>query len=570
MEIDARGARRAMTRGEGGWWRAGLDGGAGAVDYAFVIDGGEPRPDPRSPWQPAGVGGHSRTVDHRAFRWTDEAWRPPPLEDAVVYEMHTGTFSPEGTFDGAIARLDHLVSLGVTHLELMPVADFPGERGWGYDGVALFAPKQAYGGPEGLKRLVDACHQRGLAVILDVVYNHLGPSGNFLGEFGPYFTDRYGTPWGQAVNLDGAGSDEVRRFLCDNALLWLRDYHCDGLRLDAVHALLDQSAVHFLEQLADEVGRLSRETGRRRVLIAESDLNDPRVVRPVEEGGYGLDAQWSDDYHHALHAVVTGESNGYYAGFGTLAQVAKALTSGFVFDGGYSPSRGRRHGRPLGDLPGHRLLAYVQTHDQVGNRARGERWSHLAPEPAVYAAAALTLASPYVPMLFQGEEWAASTPFQYFTDHDRELGRKVTEGRQREFADFGWDPATVPDPQDPATFERSRLRWEERERDPHRGILDWHRRLIRLRRALPGLRDGDRGRLRVAFDEHRRWLRMDRAPLAVACNFGRERAEIPLGEGTARALLMASGECEVGGGVVRLAPGAAVLGAPEAAAALRG
>ena len=340
-------------------------------------------------------------------------------------------------------------------------------------------------------------------------------------------------------------------------------------RLDAVHALFDQSAVHFLEQLAGEAGRLSRETGRPRALIAESDLNDPRIVRPVALGGYGLDAQWSDDYHHALHAAVTGESNGYYAGFGSLAQVAKALTGGFVFDGTFSPARGRRHGRPLGDLPGHRRLAYVQTHDQVGNRAKGERWSHLAPEPAVYAAAALTLASPFVPMLFQGEEWAAATPFQYFTDHDEGLGRLVTEGRQREFADFGWDPRTVPDPQDPETFERSRLRWDERDRDPHRAVLGWHRRLIRLRRALPALRDGDRGRVRVAFDEDRRWLRLDRAPIAVACNLGRERVDVPLGEAAPRTVLMAAGDHRMAGDALRMDPGAVVLGGEEAVAALR-
>ena len=557
VEVETRGERHPMTRDGGGWWRVHIASPGGALDYAFVLDGGDPRPDPRSPWQPSGVDGPSRTVDHGAFRWTDKGFSAPPLASAVVYEMHVGTFSPEGTFDGAIARLDALVDLGVTHVEVMPVADFPGARGWGYDGVALFAPRHVYGGPDGLKRLVDACHGKGLAAMLDVVYNHLGPAGNYLGQFGPYFNDKYGTPWGQAVNLDTAGADEVRRFLCDNALAWLRDYHFDGLRLDAVHALFDQCAVHVLEQIGDEVRALAGEVGRPLVVVAESDLNDPRVVRPAAAGGYGLDAQWSDDYHHAVHAAVTGERKGYYAGYGPLALVARALTNGFVFEGQYSPSRGRRHGRPLGDVPGHRLLAYVQNHDQVGNRAKGERWSHLVPEPAVYAAAALTLAAPFVPMLFQGEEWGASAPFQYFTDHAPELGRLVTEGRRKEFADFGWDD--VPDPQDEATFERSRLCWEERERDPHRAILEWHRRLIALRRGTPALGDGDRGRVRVAFDEQDRWLRMDRGPVTVACNFGSKSTRVPLGESRVGEVALASCASRVTEGVLEMAPGAVVL-----------
>jgi maltooligosyltrehalose trehalohydrolase len=558
VELDALGTRHQMTRDGCGVWRAIVDAPPG-TDYAFRVDGGDPRPDPRSPWQPAGVHGRSRTVDHDAFRWTDDAWEPPPLESGVIYEMHTGTFTPEGTFDAAIARIDHLLDLGITHLEVMPVAEFDGSRGWGYDGVDLFAPKHSYGGPAGLKRLVDACHARGLAVILDVVYNHLGPAGNYLEEFAPYFTDRYSTPWGKAVNLDDKGSDEVRRFICDNALAWLRDYHFDGLRLDAVHALLDHSAIHVLEQLSFEVSKLGDDLGRRLVIIAESDLNDPRIVREPFEGGYGMDAQWSDDFHHALHAAVTRESNGYYKGFGSLELVAKALVDGYVFDGQYSPSRGRRHGRPLGDdVPGHRLLAYIQTHDQVGNRAKGERWSHLAPEGAVYAAAALTLTSPFLPMLFQGEEWATSAPFQYFTDHGPELGKLVTEGRQREFADFGWEPGDVPDPQDAATFERSKLPWDERARAPHRDLLEWYRSLIRLRRSTPALADGDRGAVRVAHDEGARWLRMDRGPVTVACNFGEREVSLPL-EGSARAVVLASGEHRIEGARVALAPGAVIL-----------
>jgi maltooligosyltrehalose trehalohydrolase len=560
MEIDALGTRHPMARDAGGWWHARVPAAGTGTDYAFRIDGGDPRPDPRSPWQPRGVAGPSRTVDHGAFAWSDEGWSAPPLETAVVYEIHVGTFTAAGTFDGAIERLGHLAALGVTHVELMPVAEFGGERGWGYDGVDLFAPKHSYGGPEGLKRLVDACHRHGLAVLLDVVYNHLGPVGNFLAEYGPYFTDRYSTPWGKALNLDAAGSDDVRRLVCDNAIGWLRDYHLDGLRLDAVHALLDQSARHILEQLADEVRSLAEGLGRRLVVIAESDLNDPRVVRPVAEGGYGVDAQWSDDYHHALHAAVTGETNGYYAGFGALGQLAKALASGFVFDGQYAPARGRTHGRPLGGVPRHRLLAYVQNHDQVGNRAKGERWSHLVPEGAVYAASALTLTSPFVPLLFQGEEWAASAPFQYFTDHPPDVGQAVTEGRRREFAEFGWDAAEVPDPQDPATFTRSRLAWDERGRDPHRAVLEWHRRLIALRRGTPDLGQGDRSPVVVDHDEGGRWLRMDRGAITVACNFGARPIAVPVPEGRPRHVLLASGAHALSRGSVELAPGAVVLG----------
>ena len=456
-----------MTARADGWWTAEAVSAAPGTDYAFRLDGGPPLPDPRSVWQPQGVHGPSRVLDHGAFPWTDGRWQQGPLPSAVLYELHVGTFTPEGTFEAAIARLDHLVDLGITHVELMPVAEFPGSRGWGYDGVDLYAPHHAYGGPEGLKRLVNACHAKGFAVLLDVVYNHLGPAGNYLERFGPYFTARHQTPWGPAVNLDGPGSDEVRRFFCDNALMWLRDYHLDGLRLDAVHALVDTSAVSFLEQLAAEVHALEAHLGRHLVLIAESDLNDPRVVRPPELGGYGLGAQWSDDFHHALHTVLTGERDGYYADFGSLADLAKALTGTFVYDGRYSHFRGRRHGRPTAGLTGDHFLGYLQNHDQIGNRAQGERSSHLPNSGRLKIAAALVLTSPFIPLLFQGEEWGASTPFQYFTDHDDpELGRAVREGRRVEFAGFGWAPEAIPDPQDPATFARSKLDWQERARSP--------------------------------------------------------------------------------------------------------
>ena len=529
-----------MVPTEGGWWSVEVPGVGGGTDYAFALDGGTPLPDPCSPWQPHGVHGPSRFVDHGAFSWTDKEWQPPPLASAVIYELHVGTFTAAGTFEAVVPRLDHLRSLGVTHLELMPVAEFPGTRGWGYDGVDLWAPHHGYGGPEGLKRLVDACHARRLAVLLDVVYNHLGPVGNYLGRFGPYFTDRYRTPWGDAVNFDGPGSDEVRRFVCDNARMWLRDYHLDGLRIDAVHAMFDSSAVHVLEQLAQEVDALEADLGRHLALIAESDLNDPRLVSPREAGGYGLAAQWADDVHHALHAFLTGERDGYYADFGTLADLAKALERAFVYDGRYSTFRRRRHGTAPVGLSADRFVVCLQNHDQIGNRARGERIGHLVGVDRLKMGTALILAAPFVPLLFQGQEWAASAPFPYFTDHeDPDLGRAVGEGRRREFAAFGWRVEDIPDPQAPETFAGAKLDWTELEREPHAGVLEWHRQLIRLRRELPGLRDGRLERTRVRFDEAARWLVMERGPITVACNLGDRLTRVPL-EGDARRVRLAS------------------------------
>lgn len=529
MEAALGAARFAMRRGEGGWWSAEVAQAGEGCDYGFVIDGEGPLPDPRSPWQPRGVHGLSRLVDHGRFSWSDARFVAPPLYRAIVYELHVGTFTPEGTFEAAAARLDHLRALGVTHVELMPVAEFAGERGWGYDGVDLYAPHHAYGGPEGLKRLVDACHAKGLAVLLDVVCNHLGPSGNYLGRFGPYFTSRYSTPWGEAVNFDGPDSDEVRRFFCDNALTWLRDYHFDGLRIDAVHAIVDTSAVHILEELAREVAALEAKLRRRLVLVAESDLNDPRIVRAPELGGFGLDALWSDDFHHALHAVLTGERAGYYADFGRLADLAAALQKVYVYDGQYSAFRRRRHGRPVERLSGHRFLGYLQNHDQVGNRARGERAGRLMSLGRLKIGAAVVVTAPFVPLIFQGEEWAASTPFQYFTDHrEPELARAVSEGRRREFAALGCKPEEIPDPQAEETFRRSKLDWSEADRGEHALMLEWWRRLVRLRAETPALSDGCLDDVRVEFDEERRWLRMDRGPVSVACNLRAEPQRIPL------------------------------------------
>ncbi|WP_018950687.1 malto-oligosyltrehalose trehalohydrolase [Thioalkalivibrio sp. AKL12] len=521
VELECGGSRMPMDRRADGWWSLQTSRVVHGSDYAFRVDGNGPFPDPRSAWQPQGVHGPSRWLEHSRFVWNDAGWQAPPLAAAVIQEIHVGTFTPEGSFDGVIDRLDHLVDLGITHLELMPVAAFPGERGWGYDGVDLYAPHHAYGGPDGLKRLVDACHRRGIAVLLDVVYNHLGPDGNYLAQFGPYFTDHYQTPWGDAVNLDGPDSDSVRRFFIYNALMWLRDYHLDGLRIDAVHAIVDTSATHFLEQLAAEVQRLGRALGRHLVVIAENDRNDPRVARPVEAGGYGLDAQWNEDFHHALHALLTRESDGYYADFGRLADVARALTRGLVYDGRYSHYRRRTHGRPASDLPGRRFIGCLQNHDQVGNRALGDRISEGVSPGLLKIGAALVMTSPFVPMLFQGEEWAAATPFLYFTDHtDTDLGRAVTEGRQREFAAFrrDTDAGSIPDPQSIETFEQSRLDWDELEREPHADILQWYRALIALRHAHSAFGDDRLEAIEAHFDEAARWLIVHRSGLRVVCN----------------------------------------------------
>jgi maltooligosyltrehalose trehalohydrolase len=523
------GERRVpMSRAERGWWAATVAGAGPGSDYSFSLDGGPPRPDPRSAWQPRGIHGPSRVVDQAAFGWSDAGWRGMPLLGSVLYECHVGTFSAEGTFDGAIGHLGHLAGLGVDAVELMPVAEFSGARGWGYDGVDLFAPHHAYGGPDALKRLVDAAHDHGIGVVMDVVYNHLGPAGNYLPEFGPYFSARHRTNWGDAVNFDGPGSDEVRRFVIDNALMWLRDYHCDGLRLDAVHAIADQSATHILEELAAEVEALAAALGRPLFLIAESDLNDPRFVRGRDAGGYGLHAAWADEWHHALHATLTGEVSGYYEDFGPLPLLAKALRQAWVYDGTYSPYRRRVHGRPPAGLSGGQFVVATQNHDQVGNRAAGERSSALMSDGRLRVAAALLLTSPFVPLLFQGEEWGATTPFQYFTGHnDAGLGQAVSEGRRAEFSVFGWDPDAVPDPQDPATFERSRLDWTEPGSGRHAGLLAWYRRLIALRRQVPALTDPRLDRVQTECDPQARWLTVRRGPVVVAANLGEGERALP-------------------------------------------
>ena len=560
LEICVNNVRHPMTPETNGWWKAEVPSAPPGSDCGFILDGEGPFPDPRSPWQPGGVDGLSRTVDHGQFPWTDANWAAPPLSRAVIYELHIGTFTPQGTFEAAIEKLDHLSNLGVTHVELMPVNEFPGARGWGYDGVDLFAPHHVYGGPEGLKRLVDACHARQLAVLLDVVYNHLGPVGNYLGKFAPYFTRRYSTPWGEAVNFDGAESGEVRRFFCDNALMWLRDYHFDGLRLDAVHGIIDTSATPFLEQLAIETKQLSDQLSRPLVLIAESDLNDPRLLWKRERGGFGLDAQWNDDFHHALHAILTGERSGYYADFGSLADLAKALRNAYVYDGRYSVHRQRPHGRPPEGLDGSRFLAYMQNHDQVGNRAGGDRSSRLMSPGRLKIAAAIVLTSPFIPLLFQGEEWGASTRFLYFTDHrDAAAAQAVREGRKREFASFGWKPEEIPDPQARETYEHSKLDWSEPSRPAHAELLEWHRCLIKLRQTEPSLSDAPMEGVRTRFDELARWIVVERGSILVVCNLAAAPQAIHLPAGRARVLMASAPPASLNTTEVALPPDSAAV-----------
>ncbi|MCF3136006.1 malto-oligosyltrehalose trehalohydrolase [Streptomyces olivochromogenes] len=541
VTLHCEGATRALERdGERvGWW----SGEAEAEDgtrYGFALDDGPVLPDPRSRRQPDGPDGLSAVVDHGRYAWRAE-WTGRGLPGAVVYELHVGTYTREGTLDAAAGRLEHLVELGVTHVELMPLCPFPGQHGWGYEGVSLWAVHEPYGGPAALRRFVDQAHELGLGVVLDVVHNHLGPSGNHLPTFGPYFTETHHTPWGAAVNLDAPGSDGVRAYLVDSALAWLRDYRIDGLRLDAVHALRDTRACHFLEELSTAVDDLAEELARPLFLIAESDLNDPRIITPRAEHGTGLHGQWNDDFHHSLHTALTGESQGYYADFARapLAALAKTLTGGFFHDGTYSSFRGRRHGRPLDrtQVAAHRLLGYSQTHDQIGNRAQGDRLSRSLSPGLLACAATLVLTAPFTPMLFMGEEWAAGTPWQFFTDHtDPELAEAVRRGRRREFAEHGWAEEDVPDPQDPATRERSCLDWSEPEHEPHARVLAWYRRLIALRGEQPDLTDPDLADTRVAYDEEARWLAFRRGDVRVAVNLGKDPAAIPLGTRTAEVL----------------------------------
>ncbi|HEX3929676.1 MAG TPA: malto-oligosyltrehalose trehalohydrolase [Nocardioides sp.] len=562
MRLSVGDAIVAMRREEGDWWVPDgdvPDPAERGVDYGYLIDDADsPRPDPRSRRQPAGVHQRSQTYDPAAFGWTDEAWTGRQLPGSVVYELHVGTFTPDGTLDAAIGRLGHLRSIGVDLIEVMPVNAFNGTHNWGYDGVGWFAVHEAYGGPAAYQRFVDACHGAGLGVVQDVVYNHLGPSGNYLPLFGPYLKEGRNT-WGDLVNLDDEGCAEVRRFILDNVRMWFADYHVDALRLDAVHALSDASPLHIQEEMAMETAALSAHLGRPLTLIAESDLNDTRMVTPREGGGYGLDAQWSDDFHHALHVALTGETSGYYADFASLSALAKVCERGFFHDGTWSSFRRRDHGVPVDTarMPTWRLVVCSQNHDQIGNRARGDRLTEHLDDDQLASAAMLTLCAPFTPMLFMGEEWAASTPFQFFTSHpEPELGRATAQGRLEEFERMGWDAAEVPDPQDPATFERSKLDWSELGRGRHALLLGSYQRLAELRRTVPALADPSFVGLVATADEQTRVFQLARGGLLIAVNFGTETSTAPA---TGEILFTTPTRATLAAGVLTLPPHAGVL-----------
>jgi maltooligosyltrehalose trehalohydrolase len=518
---------------------------AAGDDYVFVLDGRE-LPDPASRHQPEGLRGPSRVLDPGAFAWTDAGWAgPAEPQDAVLYELHVGTFTREGTFDAAIEHLPQLAALGVTHIELMPVAEFPGARGWGYDGVYISAAQSSYGGPLGLQRLVDAAHANRLGVVLDVVYNHVGASGNAaLEAYGPYFTEKYSTFWGKAMNYDDADSDPVREWVLQSAEGWIRDFHLDGLRLDAIHAIFDSSATHVLEEIAERV----HARDHRALVISESGLNDPKVMRPASAGGYGHDAAWADDFHHALRVLLTGDDAGYYEEFGRVEQLAKSFRRPFVHDGDYSTFRRRRFGAPAGDRPVQQFVVFDQNHDQVGNRAFGDR----LPDDARPLAAFCTLLSPFVPMLFMGEEYGERAPFQFFTDHiDEKIAVATREGRRREFSAFAdFSAEEVPDPQDPATFERSKL---TRDADP--ALADLYAKLLQVRRELPAGRDVDA----VDCDGSVPWLRVRRGPFTLACNFADASATVPVAEASEIVLATHDGARLGDGGVSLPARAGALL-----------
>ncbi len=533
LVLSANGTDYPMTAAEGGWWTAPADAPAGTdVDYGYKVNGADTAvPDPRSRRQPDGVHSLSRTFDPAAHEWQDAGWTSPGLNGGVIYEMHLGTFTEEGTLDAAIGRLDYLVDLGVQYVELLPVNAFNGTHNWGYDGVLWYAVQETYGGPAAYQRFVDAAHQRGLGVIQDVVHNHLGPSGNYLGQFAPYLTEGMSNTWGDSLNLDGPESDEVRRYVTENLLMWFRDYHVDGLRLDAVHALHDERAIHILEEFAEKTDACAAELGKPLFLIAESDLNNPRLISERSVNGYGLAGQWSDDFHHAVHVNLTGETDGYYEDFNSVGALAKVLTEGFFHNGTYSSFRARHHGRPLDPerISPLQLVVAAQNHDQIGNRAAGDRISATLNPAQLAQAAVLNIAGPFTPMLFMGEEYGAGTPWPFFTSHpEPELGKATAEGRLREFERMGWNPEDVPNPQDPQTFASAKLDWTEIEKPEHKELLETYRALIRLRASEPDLTEPDFRSISVDFSEDERWLVLRRRRTAVVLNLADTGRTIPL------------------------------------------
>ena len=510
-----------MKKAKSGYFLADVEDVPQGSRYFFQFADGRERPDPASRFQPKGVHGPSEIVDLDDFEWADSAWRAPEFEQSVFYELHTGAYTQEGTFEALIPHLFDLRELGITTIELMPVSQFPGSRNWGYDGVQPYAPQNSYGGPRGLQKFVDAAHRHGLAVALDVVYNHLGPEGNYLNEYGPYFTDKYQTPWGKAINFDGPDSDEVRRFFSENALHWLEEYHIDALRLDAVHGIFDFGATHFLAELQQAVGKLESKVGRKLHLIAESDLNDSRLLHSPSKGGYGLQAQWSDDFHHSLHSLLNGERAGYYSDFGEVHHLATTMKNGWFYAGQHSNFRRRKHGNDPSGLPRSSFVVCIQNHDQIGNRARGERLSELVDLEALKLAAGATVLAPFVPLLFMGEDYGESAPFQYFTSHgDPELIEAVRKGRQKEFAAFAWE-GEIPDPQDEATFSASKLNHQLKDKEPHQTLRVFYHELLSIRKNYSLAGSG-----KVEISQSGSALTIvargrDSAMLAVICEFDR-------------------------------------------------
>lgn len=544
--LPAAGQTLALQPGDRGYWELLTDALKPGERYEFLLDGHKERPDPAALAQPDGVHGPSLAIDLEDFVWSDQDWKNPALADYLIYELHTGTFSSEGTFDGILGKLAHLKSLGINAIEIMPVAQFPGERNWGYDGVFPFAVQRSYGGADGLRRLVNACHEQGLAVILDVVYNHFGPEGNYFAEFGPYFTDKHQTPWGNAINFDDQQSEEIRRYFIENVLMWFRDFHLDALRLDAVHAIKDTGEKHILQEMTERMNELIAATGQLHHLIIEFDLNDRQYVEPLEAGGYGIDAQWVDEFHHALRVAAGGERNGYYEDFQGIGHLAKAYRDAYVYDGQYSPHRKKNFGTKTGELTGDKFIVFSQNHDQVGNRMLGERSGQLyGPELQKLMAGAVMVA-PYIPMLFMGEEWSAESPFQYFVSHsDPELVAAVRKGRKAEFAAFHAE-GEAPDPQALETFNRSKLDWDEISQSPHRSILAYYQALIAIRKRVPALRSPDRQQSSVAVNEREQTLLLERwnGSEQVCClmNFSADEQTFTLREGHDWRLLLDSAE----------------------------
>ncbi|MCC6545150.1 MAG: malto-oligosyltrehalose trehalohydrolase [Nitrospirae bacterium] len=531
--ISERGTRDLpMEREDRGYFSVMADDTSHGDLYFYLLNNQRERPDPASRLQPRGVHGPSQVIDPAEFQWKDDNWQGISLMDYVVYELHVGTFTEEGTFESVISHLDYLKDLGITAIELMPVAQFPGGRNWGYDGVYLFATHNSYGGPDGLKGLVNECHRKGLAIILDVVYNHLGPEGNYLHDYGYYFTDKYRTPWGEAINFDGPYSDEVRKFFIDNALYWIAEYHIDALRIDAIHGIFDFSARHFLEDIGEALHKQAEVLGRKIYVIPESDLNDVRVINPLEIGGYGLDAQWNDDFHHALHSLLSGERTGYYEDFGKISHLEKAFREGFVYSGQYSKFRKRRHGSFSTDRPAHQFIVFSQNHDQVGNRMTGDRLSQTQSFEKLKLAAGVVILSPYIPLLFMGEEYGETAPFQYFVSHsDESLINAVRKGRKEEFASFEWE-GEIPDPQAEGTFLRSKINLSLHQHGIHHILFKFYRELIRLRREIPSLSNLIKGNMDIKSFEGekvlyvRRWF--EREHVFCLYNFGDKEEKIGL------------------------------------------